>query len=222
MCLWCTSQALTWYLWGLILPQLIRSFTSILESWLSFKGDLKVKHDWDWLLRPRISFIYLFWTCLSFCIARCLASTNVCLATGRLYFLYLSYWPTLLVFIILAVLFPHDQWSFKWCLPILRNILLNAAWTLPTASLQTNQLILVLFVRLFDLCLFGFVGFLFLLVSGKGCGLWLWHSLDFSLTFSFLFFFFFFFFFLHSWEAKKSIRTVTGGCPILPNQLSCT
>ena len=25
--------------------------------------------------------------------------------------------------------------------------------------------------RLFDLCLFGFVGFLFLLGSGKGCGL---------------------------------------------------
>ena len=41
---------------------------------------------------------------------------------------------------------------------------------------------LMLFVRLFDLCLFGFVGFFFLLVSGKGCGLWLWHSLDFSLT----------------------------------------
>ena len=34
-----------------------------------------------------------------------------------------------------------------------------------------RELILVLFVRLFDLCLFGFVGFLFLLVSGKGCGL---------------------------------------------------
>ena len=30
---------------------------------------------------------------------------------------------------------------------------------------------LVLFVRLFDLRLFGFVFFLFLLVSGKGCGL---------------------------------------------------
>ena len=41
----------------------------------------------------------------------------------------------------------------------------------------------MLFVRLFDLCLFGFVCFLFLLVSGKGCGLWLWHSLDFSFTF---------------------------------------
>ena len=46
-----------------------------------------------------------------------------------------------------------------------------------------KELILVLFVRLFGLCLFRFVGFLFLLGSGKGCGLWLWHSLDFSLTF---------------------------------------
>ena len=45
-----------------------------------------------------------------------------------------------------------------------------------------EELILVLFVRLFDLCLFGFVGFLFLLGSGKGCGLWLWRSLDFSLS----------------------------------------
>ena len=51
--------------------------------------------------------------------------------------------------------------------------------------LGKRELILVLFVRLFDLCLFGFVGFLFLLVSGKDCGLWLWHSLDFSLTFFF-------------------------------------
>ena len=41
----------------------------------------------------------------------------------------------------------------------------------------------MLFVCLIDLCLFGFVGFLFLLMSGKGCGLWLWHSLEFSLTF---------------------------------------
>ena len=37
--------------------------------------------------------------------------------------------------------------------------------------LGKRELILVLLVRLFDLCLFGFVGFLFLLVSGKGCGL---------------------------------------------------
>ena len=52
--------------------------------------------------------------------------------------------------------------------------------------LVERELILVLFVRLFDLCLFGFVGFLFLLVSGKGCGLWLWQSLDFSLTFFYI------------------------------------
>ena len=37
--------------------------------------------------------------------------------------------------------------------------------------LGKRELILVLFVHLFDLCLFGFVGFLFLLGSGKGCGL---------------------------------------------------
>ena len=36
--------------------------------------------------------------------------------------------------------------------------------------LGKRKLILLLFVRMFDLCLFGFVGFLFLLVSGKGCG----------------------------------------------------
>ena len=48
--------------------------------------------------------------------------------------------------------------------------------------LGKRELVLVLFVRLFDFRLFGFVCFLFLLVSGKGRGLWLWHSLDFSLT----------------------------------------
>ena len=34
-----------------------------------------------------------------------------------------------------------------------------------------GRLVLVLFVRLFGLCLFRFVGFLFLLGSGKACGL---------------------------------------------------
>ena len=37
--------------------------------------------------------------------------------------------------------------------------------------LGKRELILVLFVRLFGLCLFRFVGFLFLLGSGKGCRL---------------------------------------------------
>ena len=42
---------------------------------------------------------------------------------------------------------------------------------LPRLGKRVLSEILVLFVRLFDLCLFGFVGFLFLLGSGKGCGL---------------------------------------------------
>ena len=37
--------------------------------------------------------------------------------------------------------------------------------------LGKRELILVLFIRLFGLCLFRFVGLLFLLGSGKGCGL---------------------------------------------------
>ena len=37
--------------------------------------------------------------------------------------------------------------------------------------LGKRELILMLFVRLFGWCLFRFVGFLFLLGSGKGCGL---------------------------------------------------
>ena len=37
--------------------------------------------------------------------------------------------------------------------------------------LGERELVLVLFVRLFGLCLFGFVGFLFLLGSENDCGL---------------------------------------------------
>ena len=37
--------------------------------------------------------------------------------------------------------------------------------------LGKREQILVLFLRMFDLCLFRFVGFLFFLVSGKGCSL---------------------------------------------------
>ena len=41
----------------------------------------------------------------------------------------------------------------------------------PVVAWWKSELISVLFVCFIDLCLFGFVGFLFLLVSGKGCGL---------------------------------------------------
>ena len=58
----------------------------------------------------------------------------------------------------------------------------SVLWALRLPRLEKRELILELFVRLFDLCLFEFVCFLFRLVSGKGCGLWLWNSLDFSFT----------------------------------------
>ena len=60
--------------------------------------------------------------------------------------------------------------------------------------LGKRELILVLFVLLLDLCLLGFIGFLFLLVSGLGrasvcdCG----TPWNFLLPFFFFFFFFFF------------------------------
>ena len=57
-------------------------------------------------------------------------------------------------------------------------------FSIAITSLGEERTYLSAFVRSFDLRLFGFVCFLFLLVSGKGCGLKLWHSLDFSLNFS--------------------------------------
>ena len=66
----------------------------------------------------------------------------------------------------------------------------------------------MLFVRLFDLRLFGFVCFLYLLVSGKGCSLLLWHSLDFSLTVFFFFFFFFFFTFANALASNNSFIVI--------------
>ena len=44
-------------------------------------------------------------------------------------------------------------------------------FSIAITSLGEERANLSAFVRLFDLCLFGFVGFLFLLGSGKGCGL---------------------------------------------------
>ena len=55
------------------------------------------------------------------------------------------------------------------CVILFLCFLVLLALRLP--RLGKRELVLVLFVRLFDLRLFGFVVFLFLLVSGKGCGL---------------------------------------------------
>ena len=53
-----------------------------------------------------------------------------------------------------------------------------------TSLEKEREPILVFFVRLLDLRLFGFVCFLFLFVYWKGCGLLFWNSLSFSVIFS--------------------------------------
>ena len=58
------------------------------------------------------------------------------------------------------------------CLSVCRFVLVfSVLLVLRLPRLGKRELIIVLFVRLLGLCLFGFVGFLFLLGSGKDCGL---------------------------------------------------
>ena len=72
---------------------------------------------------------------------------------------------------------------FVVCLSVCHLVLVFfSPFSIAITSLGEERVILVLFVRLFGLCLFRFVGFVLLFGSGKGCGLWLWHTLDFSLT----------------------------------------
>ena len=73
---------------------------------------------------------------------------------------------------------------FVLCLTLCYFVLVfSSPFNIAITSLGEGRANLSVFVYLFDSRLFGFVCFLFLLVSGKGCGLWLSHSLDFSLTF---------------------------------------
>ena len=85
-----------------------------------------------------------------------------------------------LVLLLLCGLF-YEAICFYVCTLCHFVLVFSVLLALRLPSLGKRELILVLFVRLFDLCLFGFVGFLF--VSGKGCSLRLWHCLNFSLTF---------------------------------------
>ena len=87
------------------------------------------------------------------------------------------------------VLFFVALWFILWgdLLYVFPCVILFLSFSVPLVlrlpRFGKRELIFVLFVRLFGLCLFRFVSFLFLFGSGKGFGLWLWHSLDFSLTF---------------------------------------
>ena len=126
-------------------------------------------------------------------------NTTVVYSTDRskavvpvLVLLFVALWFILLCFLSYIVLFCSCVFSpFSIAITSLR---------------EERELILVLFVRLFDLRLFGFVCFLFLLVSGKDCGFWLWHSLDFSLTF-------------FVWNSSKGIYTLHSAPPSSPESL---
>ena len=82
-----------------------------------------------------------------------------------------------------CVLFIVALWFILWgdLFYVLPSVILFLCFSVLLAlrlpRLGKRELILELFVRLFDLCLFGFVGFLFLLVSGKGCGFVLCEAL---------------------------------------------
>ena len=74
-----------------------------------------------------------------------------------------------LLFVALLFILRGDLFYVLLCVILFLCFTILLALRLP--RLGKRELILVLFVRLFDVCLFGFVEFLFLLVSGKGCGL---------------------------------------------------
>ena len=75
-----------------------------------------------------------------------------------------------LLFVALWFILRGDLFCVLPCVILFLCFSVLLALRLPL--LAKRKLILVLFVRLFDLCLFRlFVGFLFLLMSGKGCGL---------------------------------------------------
>ena len=74
-----------------------------------------------------------------------------------------------LLFVALWFILRGDLFYVLTCVILFLCFSVLKALRLPL--LGKRELILVLFVHLFDLCLFSFVGFLFLLVSGKGCGL---------------------------------------------------
>ena len=88
-----------------------------------------------------------------------------------------------LLFVCLWFILRGDLFYVLPCVILFLCFSVLLALRLP--RLGKRELILVLFIRLLDLRLFGFICFLFLflLVSGKGCALWMWHSLDFSLNF---------------------------------------
>ena len=89
-----------------------------------------------------------------------------------------------LLFVAFWFILRGDLFYVLPCVILLLCFSVLLALRLP--RLGKRELILELFVRLFDLCLFGFVCFLFFLVSGRSCGLIMIVALP--ILFSYFFF----------------------------------
>ena len=75
-----------------------------------------------------------------------------------------------LLFVALWFILRGDLFYVLPCV-LLFDLCFSVLLALRLPRFGKRELILVLFVHLVDLCFFGFVGFVFLLVSGRGCGL---------------------------------------------------
>ena len=75
----------------------------------------------------------------------------------------------LLVLLFVAVWFSLRGDLFYVLHYVILFLCFSVLLVLRLPGLRKRKLVMVLFVRLFDLRLFGFIGFLLLLVSGKGC-----------------------------------------------------
>ena len=74
-----------------------------------------------------------------------------------------------LVFVVLWFILRGDLLYVFPC--VILFLCFSVLLVLRLSRLGKRELILVLFVRLFNLCSFRFVGFLFLMGSGKGCSM---------------------------------------------------
>ena len=76
-----------------------------------------------------------------------------------------------LLFVALWFILQGVEGDLFYVLPcVILFLYFSVLLALQLPCLGKRELTFVLFMLLFDLCLFGFVGFLFFLVSGKGCG----------------------------------------------------
>ena len=86
-----------------------------------------------------------------------------------MHIVYVKQKVLVLLFVALWFILRGDLFYFLPC--VILFLCFSVLLALRLHRLRKRKLILAFFVRLFDLRLFGFACFLFLLMSGKGCGL---------------------------------------------------